>query len=286
MSRLQRRFARLRADGRKALIPYVTAGDPAPDITVPLMHELVRAGADVIELGVPFSDPMADGPVIQLACERALAHGTSLSRVLEMVAEFRRQDDDTPVVLMGYLNPVESMGYEAFAARAAAAGVDGVLLVDLIAEEAAATVSVLKGRALEPIFLVSPTTSAARLKRIGALAGGYLYYVSLKGVTGSDRIDVDSLGSRLDDVRRASNLPVAVGFGVRDAQTAARVADVADGVIVGSALVSRVGELRDDRQRLLREVPSVLAAMRQAMDAGPVNTTSKATGTEEGAARI
>lgn len=286
MNRVQRRFAKLRADGRKALIPYVTAGDPAPDVTVPLMHALVRAGADIIELGVPFSDPMADGPVIQLACERALAHGTSLSRVLEMVAEFRHEDDDTPVVLMGYLNPVEAMGYEAFAERAAAAGVDGVLLVDLIAEEAEATASLLKSHALEPIFLVSPTTSGARLRRIGELAGGYLYYVSLKGVTGSNRIDVDSLGNRLDGVRRASNLPVAVGFGIRDAQTAARVAAVSDGVIVGSALVSRIGELRDDHKSLLREVPSVLAALRRAMDARSVDMGGQNAGVDEGAAGV
>lgn len=266
MSRLEACFDELRSSGRKALIPYVTAGDPAPDVTVALMHALVDAGADAIELGVPFSDPMADGPVIQLACERALRHGTSLKRVLQMVGEFRRRNDSTPVVLMGYLNPVEAMGYETFAQSAAQAGVDGVLLVDLIAEEAAETAATLRRHGLDPVFLVAPTTTEARLQRIAGLAAGYLYYVSLKGVTGSDRIDVDSLAQRVQALRRASCLPVAVGFGIRDAATAARVAAVADGVIVGSALVSRVAELQEDHERLLREVPAVLADMRRAMD--------------------
>jgi len=266
MSRLEGCFDELRSSGRKALIPYVTAGDPAPDVTVALMHALVDAGADAIELGVPFSDPMADGPVIQLACERALRHGTSLRRVLRMVGEFRRRNDKTPVVLMGYLNPVESMGYETFAQSAAEAGVDGVLLVDLIAEEAAETAATLRRHGLDPVFLVAPTTSEARLERIAGLAAGYLYYVSLKGVTGSDRIDVDSLAQRVEALHHASRLPVAVGFGIRDAATAAQVAAVADGVIVGSALVSRVAELQKDHERLLREVPAVLADMRRAMD--------------------
>lgn len=266
MSRLGERFAELKRDGRKALIPYVTAGDPAPAVTVDLMHALVAAGADVIELGVPFSDPMADGPVIQRACERALAQGTRLTDVLDMVSEFRRADACTPLVLMGYLNPVEAMGYERFARRAAEAGVDGVLLVDLIAEEAAQTVAQLRDHGLTSIFLVSPTTSEERLQRIATLASGYLYYVSLKGVTGSNRIDVDSLTSRLDQLRAASDLPVAVGFGIRDADTARRVAAVADGVIVGSALVARIAELQSDRAALLREVPALLGSMRRAMD--------------------
>ena len=267
MNRLGNRFSQLKQDGRRALIPYLTAGDPGREQTVALMHALVGAGADVIELGVPFSDPMADGPVIQKACERALAQGTRLVDVLDMVETFRREDGDTPIVLMGYLNPVESMGYERFAERAAQVGVDGVLLVDLIAEEAHDTVKVMRSHGLECIFLVAPTTADERLSHIADLASGYLYYVSLKGVTGSDRIDVDSLASRVEHLHGATSLPIAVGFGIRDAATAARVSAVADAVIVGSALVSRIAEHQSDDGALLRDVPALLAEMRQAMDA-------------------
>ncbi len=272
MSRLEKRLSQLKHDGRRALIPYLTAGDPGREQTVALMHALVTAGADVIELGVPFSDPMADGPVIQQACERALAQGTRLVDVLDMVEAFRREDADTPIVLMGYLNPVESMGYERFAERAAQVGVDGVLLVDLIAEEAADTVRVMRSHGLECIFLAAPTTSDERLSRIADVASGYLYYVSLKGVTGSDRIDVDSLATRVEHLRGAISLPIAVGFGIRDAATAARVSAVADAVIVGSALVGRIAEHQSDHEALLRDVPALLAEMRQAMDAASGST--------------
>lgn len=274
MSRLARRFAELREQRRKALIPYITAGDPHPDATVGLLHALVAAGADVLELGVPFSDPMADGPVIQGACERALAHGTSLRRVLEMVREFRETDGDTPVVLMGYLNPIEAMGLERFAKTASEAGVDGVLIVDLTAEEAPEITPSLTAAGLDPVRLLAPTTSESRLGRICGQASGFLYYVSLKGVTGADSLDVAALDERLAAIRRHSDLPVAVGFGVRTPEIAAAVARVADAVVVGSALVARIAEIDGqggDRAMLEREVPALLADMRRAMDAETVS---------------
>lgn len=270
MSRLARRFDELRRRGRKALIPYITAGDPHPDATVDLLHALVAAGADVLELGVPFSDPMADGPVIQGACERALAHGTSLRRVLEMVANFREKDAETPIVLMGYLNPIEAMGVKSFAAGAAAAGVDGVLIVDLAAEEAPEITPPLVAAGLDPVRLLAPTTSDIRLALICEQAAGFLYYVSLKGVTGADSLDVGALEGRLAAIRRHSDLPLAVGFGVRTPEIAAAAARVADAVVVGSALVARIAEIAgksDDRAMLGREVGTLLASMRHAMDA-------------------
>ena len=274
MSRIAGRFAELRAAGRKALIPYVTAGDPEPGVTVPLMHALVAAGADIVELGVPFSDPMADGPVIQAACERALVHHTSLRRVLDMVREFRTRDAATPVVLMGYLNPIEVMGYEGFAEAAAAAGVDGVLTVDLPPEEAHDLVQALRAKALDPIFLLSPTSSAARMDRIGALASGFIYYVSIKGVTGSNQLDVAAVATKLAEIRGHSDLPLGVGFGIRDAASAASVAAVADAVVVGSALVSRVPALVASPERIPETLAGVLADMRTAMDAVPHQAAS------------
>lgn len=270
MSRLAQRFEQLRGQRRKALIPYITAGDPHPDATVGLLHALVAAGADVLELGVPFSDPMADGPVIQGACERALAHGTSLRRVLEMVREFRETDGDTPIVLMGYLNPIEAMGLDRFAKTASEAGVDGVLIVDLTAEEAPEVTPPLTAAGLDPVRLLAPTTSESRLARICDQASGFLYYVSLKGVTGADSLDVAALDERLAAIRRHGDLPVAVGFGVRTPEIAAAVARVADAVVVGSALVARIAEIDGkggDRVMLEREVPALLADMRRAMDA-------------------
>ena len=267
MSRIQASFERLKAEGRKALIPYVTAGDPQPDVTVPLMHAMVEAGADVIELGVPFSDPMADGPTIQAACERALRHHVSLRQVLGMVRRFRERDGDTPVVLMGYLNPIEVMGYPAFAEAAREAGVDGVLTVDLPPEEAHDLVAALRGAGIDPIFLLSPTTSEARMDRIAAVASGFLYYVSFKGVTGANRLDVSAVAGRLDLIRRHTALPLGVGFGIRDAESAAAVARVADAVVVGSALVQRVAELADRPEAVAPAVTGVLREMRAAMDA-------------------
>ncbi len=266
MSRIAARFEALRQAGRKALIPYVTAGDPEPGVTVPLMHAMVEAGADIIELGVPFSDPMADGPVIQAACERALRHHVALHDVLDMVKAFREGDAETPVVLMGYLNPVEVMGYEAFARAAAEAGVDGVLTVDMPPEEADALVAALRGQGLDPIFLIAPTTTPQRIRRIADHASGFLYYVSFKGVTGANRLDVDAVARKLEEVRAATSLPVGVGFGIRDAGSAAAVARVADAVVVGSALVSRIGDLADRPETVAGAVTEVLAGMRAAMD--------------------
>ncbi len=272
MSRIARRFEETRASGRAALIPFVTAGDPAPDVTVPLMHDLVDAGADLLELGVPFSDPMADGPVIQLACERALAHGTGLRHVLEMVREFRQTDTDTPVVLMGYLNPVERMGPEVFVNAAAQAGVDGVLMVDLPPEECEDLAGLLERAGIDPIFLVAPTTSAVRLQHVAAAARGFIYYVSLKGVTGSQSLDPAILGARLEAIRAISDLPLGVGFGIRDAATAAAVAQVADAVVVGSAIVRLAEQHPGAHGQFRAAAAAVVREMRTAMDAARTAT--------------
>ncbi|MAD01504.1 MULTISPECIES: tryptophan synthase subunit alpha [Pseudomonas] len=266
MSRIQARFSALQAAGRKALIPYITAGDPAPAVTLPLMHDLVAAGADIIELGIPFSDPMADGPVIQLAMERALAHEVSLRQVLEMVAEFRQRDNDTPVVLMGYLNPVERMGYDEFAREAAEAGVDGVLTVDLPPEEAVDVVPLFKARGLDTIFLLAPTTTAERARSICQQASGYVYYVSLKGVTGSSALDVTDVANKLDMLRTVTDLPIGVGFGIRDGATAAAVGEVADGVVVGSVLVNQIAANADNPDAARKAISAIIAEMRGAMD--------------------
>jgi len=265
MSRIKGCFESLAAVGRKALIPYVTAGDPNRGVTVPLMHAMVDAGADILELGVPFSDPMADGPVIQAACERALAHHISLRQVLEMVSEFRRKDATTPVVLMGYLNPVEVMGYERFATAARDAGVDGVLTVDLPPEEASELISALQPAGIDPIFLLSPTSTAERIERISQVASGFLYYVSFKGVTGANRLDVNSVAKRLETIRAHTDLPVGVGFGIRDAESAASVAEVADAVVVGSALVKRIEVLAERPGEINDSVCQLVSEMRLAM---------------------
>ncbi len=262
MSRIGERFQALREAGRTALVPYLTAGDPDPAATVPLMHRLVEAGADLLELGVPFSDPMADGPVIQAACERALAHGVRLRDVLDMVARFRERDAETPVVLMGYLNPVEAMGYAAFAERAAAAGVDGVLTVDLPPEEAGELVAELRPRGLDPVFLAAPTTSEERARGIARQAGGFLYYVSLKGVTGAGHLDLGDAARRVEALRRVVSLPVGVGFGIRNPEAAARVARVADAVVVGSALVERLA--REGEEAAVGWLASLRAAVDEA----------------------
>lgn len=273
MSRINACFAKLKADGRKALIPYVTAGDSNPKVTVPLMHAMVKAGADIIELGVPFSDPMADGPVIQRAAERALLHHTSLKDVLAMVVEFRQQDADTPVVLMGYLNPVEVMGYAAFAEAAAKAGVDGALTVDLPPEEADDLVTALKSQQLDPIFLLAPTSDDQRIKLICDAASGYVYYVAVKGVTGAGNLDVQSVSDKLNQIRQHTTLPVGVGFGIKDAESAAAVGNVADAVVVGSALVQKIEEAQKVEQaagqhdRINTEIADLLAQMRAGMDA-------------------
>ncbi len=263
MSRIQTTFARLQAAGRKALIPYITAGDPHPGMTVELMHALVRGGADIIELGVPFSDPMADGPVIQLAAERALKHGTSLRMVLDMVAEFRKTDAATPVVLMGYANPVEAMGYPAFSQAAAAAGVDGVLTVDLPPEESAGRTEILKQHGIDPVFLIAPTTPAKRLDAVAALASGYVYYVSLKGVTGAATLDVGSVAGKLAELRQHISLPIGVGFGIRDAESARAIAEVADAIIIGSRIVQ---EIAAGEAGLADRLVAFLTGIRAAID--------------------
>ncbi len=266
MSRIEQRFADLQAQGRKALIPYITAGDPHPDVTVPLMRAMVEAGADIIELGVPFSDPMADGPVIQEACERALEHHVGLRDVLDMVAQFRNTDSRTPVVLMGYLNPVEIMGYETFAQASAEAGVDGLLTVDLPPEEGHELVQALKGAAIDPIFLLAPTSNEERIRTICGVASGFVYYVSLKGVTGSSALDVDAVAAKLREIRAHARTPVGVGFGIKDADTAAQVAAVADAVVVGSAVVRRIAENVTDPEAIKAQVGELLHSMRVAMD--------------------
>lgn len=267
MNRIDKRFAALKEQERTALIPYITAGDPAPEHTVGFMHALVEAGADVIELGVPFSDPMADGPVIQKACERALKHGTRLSHLFEMVREFREHDRETPVVLMGYLNPIERLGYRTFAQQAAESGVDGILTVDMPPEEADEFGPLLKEFGLASIFLVAPTTSEARAATICGHGEGYLYYVSLKGVTGAATLDVESVDRQLAPLRRMTQLPLCVGFGIRDGESAAAVGRIADGVVVGSALVNRIAEGAEQPDTIAPALKAVLSEMRRALDA-------------------
>lgn len=264
MSRIKTTFEKLKQQGKKALIPYITAGDPHPKHTVMLMHTLVKSGADIIELGVPFSDPMADGPVIQRASERALAHHVSLSDVLGMVAEFRKQDAQTPVVLMGYANPVEAMGAECFADRAKSAGVDGVLTVDYPPEECGEFNSLLQSREIDPIFLLSPTTKPSRMELIVNQASGFVYYVSLKGVTGAQNLDIAEVAERVAGIRSKTNLPVGVGFGVRDAATAKAVASIADAVVVGSRMVQTVEQSTE--QNVAVNLAALMAELRGAID--------------------
>jgi tryptophan synthase alpha chain len=264
MSRIADTFARLKGAERKALIPYFTAGDPSLDATERLMHALVEAGADIVELGVPFSDPMADGPVNQRSSERALKHHTSLTQVLEIVARFRRSDNRTPVVLMGYGNPIEAMGYERFAQAAQLAGVDGVLVVDYPPEESADLTAQLRGCDIDSIFLLSPTTEEARMEKIGAIASGYIYYVSLKGVTGASHLDVEEVAAKIPRIRSHIKLPVGVGFGIRDASTARAVARVSDAVVIGSRLVQEIEQSTSDQ--LIGNVKALVGTIRRAID--------------------
>ena len=266
MSRLADRFATLRQEGRAALVPFVTAGDPEAGVTRRLLPRLVESGADVIELGVPFSDPMADGPVIQRAGERALASGMTVSGVLDLVRGFRAGDRATPIVLMGYFNPFASMGCERFAAAAAEAGVDGVIVVDMPPEEGAPLLAPLRANAIDPVFLISPTTSSERMRRIAAEAAGFLYYVSLKGITGAGHLDTDAVARALAGVRAVTGLPVGVGFGISDARAARRVAAVADAVVVGSAIVRRVEAALSDPDRIPEAVAGFIAELRRAIE--------------------
>ncbi len=264
MSRIQSKFEALKTQGRKALIPFVTAGDPNPAVTVPLMHALVASGADVIELGVPFSDPMADGPVIQRASERALLHKVGLRDVLQMVADFRSKDSTTPVVLMGYGNPIEAMGWEKFAQRCAEVGVDGVLTVDFPPEESHDAFEHLQAHGIDPIFLVAPTTNEARIALVAKLARGYVYYVSLKGVTGAGNIDLDAIAQKIPQLRKHISIPIGVGFGIRDAETASAVAALCDGVVVGSRIVQEIEN--SNEQQVLENVSRLIKELRLAIN--------------------
>src|SRR5882672_4255478 len=264
MPRIAASFAKLKEQGRKALIPFITAGDPDPKLTVPVMHALAKAGADVIELGVPFSDPMADGPVNQRSSERALKHGVSLRDVLGYVAEFRKTDRVTPIVIFGYANPIEAMGLERFADAAKKADADGVLVVDYPPEEAQPLVKLLDERGLDTIFLLSPTTTDDRLGQVAKLGRGYLYYVSLRGVTGAANIDLSSVAARVKHVRGFARLPVGVGFGIRDAQSARAIGAVADAVVIGSALIQEIENA--PRDQVTSRITRFLAPIREALD--------------------
>lgn len=269
MSRISPTLQHLQAQGRKALIPYVTAGFPYPDITPTLMHAMVAAGSDIIELGVPFSDPMADGPVIQKAGEKALADGVGMAQVLAMVRTFRQQDNTTPVVLMGYANPVERYdlrhGAGAFARDAAHAGVDGVLVVDYPPEECEAFAQDLKSHGLDLIFLLAPTSTDERMAQVGRVASGYVYYVSLKGVTGAGHLDTDAVEAMLPRIRRHVSTPVGVGFGIRDAATACAVGRSADAVVIGTKIIQLIEN--ETRDQVAPVVATFLSGIRNALDA-------------------
>ena len=270
MSKIQATFEQLQAHGRKALIPFITAGDPDPVLTVSLMHALVDAGADIIELGVPFSDPMADGPTIQRASERALLKGVNLRKVLGMVANFRADNNETPVVLMGYANPIEAMGVDTFAAAAYDAGVDGVLVVDYPPEESIEFAQAMRANSLDPIFLLAPTSTDARISQVGALASGYVYYVSIKGVTGAATLDVAAVAERIPEIRARTGVPVGVGFGIRDAATAGAVAAVADAVVVGSRIIEEIE--KSTPENVCANVMVLVADIRRGIDQATVIT--------------
>jgi len=265
MSRIQGRFEALGRDRRKALIPFITAGDPHPSLTVPLMRGLVEAGADILELGVPFSDPMADGPVVQRAGERALKHGVGLTNVLAMVAEFRKADAATPVVLMGYANPIEAMGTEKFVAAAKAAGVDGVIVVDYPPEECEPFAALAQKAGIDPIFLLAPTSTDKRIEQVARVGSGYLYYVSLRGITGAANIDFSEISSRIPRIRAATRLPIGVGFGIRDAESARRVAQSADAVVIGSRIIQEIEA--GAAEGAVARVKAFLKPIREALDA-------------------
>jgi tryptophan synthase alpha chain len=264
MSRIEATFEKLKLHKRKALIPFFTAGDPDPALTVPLLHALVEAGADIIELGVPFSDPMADGPTIQRASERALKHHVGLHHVLDMVAEFRRSNAETPIVLMGYGNPIEAMGWETFARRCAETGVDGVLTVDFPPEESHEAFAHLTRHGIDPIFLLAPTSTDARVARVAKQARGYVYYVSLKGVTGAGNLDLAAIEQKIPQLRKHIQLPIGIGFGIRDAATALAVAKLCDGVVVGSRIVQEIENSAE--QNVIANVGNLVRELRHAVD--------------------
>ena len=264
MSRIEGRFDGFARERRKALIPYITAGDPHPTLTVPLMHALVEGGADILELGVPFSDPMADGPVIQRAGERALKHGVGLTDVLGLVRDFRKADQATPIVLMGYANPIEAMGLQKFVAAAKAAEVDGVIVVDYPPEECEEFAALAKKQGIDPIFLLAPTSTDRRIEQVARVGSGYLYYVSLRGITGAGHLDFSEVAARIPRIRAATRLPIGVGFGIRDAESARRVAETADAVVIGSSIIQEI-EAAGPEQAVAR-VKAFLKPIRQALD--------------------
>lgn len=267
MSRISQVLSQAKSQGRKALVAYIVSGDPYPEATLPTMHKLVEQGVDVIELGVPFSDPMAEGPVIQKGHERSLAYNTSLKSTLEMAKEFRKTNNQTPLVLMGYANPVERFGYEAFAKAAAEAGIDGLLTVDLPPEEVAVLKDALDAAGLDNIFLLAPTTTVERARKIASHASGFLYYVSLKGVTGAGHLDVAAVKAKLDEFGQLTDLPVCVGFGIKDPATAKAVASLADGVVVGSVLVEKMGSMADKSQEEIAQAAGdIVGGIRRALD--------------------
>ncbi|HJV85636.1 MAG TPA: tryptophan synthase subunit alpha [Noviherbaspirillum sp.] len=264
MSRIQSTLSALAAKSKKGLIPFITAGDPAPELTVPLMHALVAGGADIIELGVPFSDPMADGPVIQRASERALANGVGMHQVLQFVTEFRKSNQSTPVVLMGYANPIEHMGESTFIQNAKQAGVDGVLVVDYPPEECQDFAASLKEAGLDPIFLLAPTSTDERIEEVGKIASGYVYYVSLKGVTGSGHLDLGAVASKIPAIKQHVKVPVGVGFGIRDAATAKAIASVSDAVVIGSRIIQELENT--PRDNAVQAVQAFISGIRKALD--------------------
>jgi len=265
MSRIQNTLSRLAREGKKGLIPFITAGDPSPELTVPLMHALVEGGADIIELGIPFSDPMADGPVIQRASERALQKGVGLRNVLQFVRQFRETDAHTPIVLMGYANPIEHMGTENFILAAKDCGVDGVLVVDYPPEECEAFASSMKAHGLDAIFLLAPTSTDERIEKVGKIASGYVYYVSLKGVTGSANLDTSGIAAMIPRIKKHVSVPVGVGFGIRDAATAKAVAEVSDAVVIGSRIIQELENTPADKAA--GTVRNFIAGIRAALDA-------------------
>ena len=269
MSRIQQKFDWLAREGRTGLIPYVTAGDPARESVVRLMHTLVKHGADVIELGVPFSDPMADGPVIQRSSERALARHVTLADCLGWVREFRSSDAATPVVLMGYANPVERFGIDRFVAQAKESGVDGTIVVDYPPEECEEFSNALKSRGMDPIFLLAPTSTESRMRDVARLGAGYLYYVSLKGVTGAGHLDPAAVGDRVQQIRRFTSMPIGVGFGISDADSAVAVAQHADAVVIGSALIRVMEDAVKTGSDTLSAAAGFILSIRQALDRMP-----------------
>ncbi|RJF98860.1 tryptophan synthase subunit alpha [Noviherbaspirillum saxi] len=264
MSRIKNTLTALAENKKKGLIPFITAGDPAPDLTVPLMHALVAGGADIIELGVPFSDPMADGPVIQRASERALANGVGMRHVLQFVQEFRTTNQSTPVVLMGYANPIERMGAQAFVEAAKTAGVDGVLVVDYPPEECEDFSTLMKTNGLDPIFLLAPTSTDERIEQVGKVASGYVYYVSLKGVTGSGHLDLGAVADKIPAIKKHVKVPVGVGFGIRDGATAKAIGSVSDAVVIGSRIIQELENT--PRERAVEVVQTFISGIRQALD--------------------